>query len=32
VIKILAIAMLCLIPLVFIMQRPAKGRGGPVGH
>jgi DHA2 family multidrug resistance protein len=32
VIKVLAVTMLALIPLVFLMQRPRKGKGGPVGH
>jgi DHA2 family multidrug resistance protein len=32
VIKVLAILMLALIPLVFLMQRPRRGKGGPVGH
>lgn len=32
VIKMLAIAMLLLIPLVFFMKRPPKGKRGPVGH
>ncbi len=32
VIKVLAVLMLALIPLVFLMQRPRKGKGGPVGH
>ena len=32
VIKVLAIAMLMLIPLVFLMRRPPKGKGGPMGH
>jgi MFS transporter, DHA2 family, multidrug resistance protein len=32
VIKVLAVLMLALIPLVFFMQRPRKGKGGPVGH
>jgi DHA2 family multidrug resistance protein len=32
VIKILAIAMMCLIPLVFLMKRPPKGKGRPAGH
>jgi DHA2 family multidrug resistance protein len=32
VIKVLAVAMLALIPLVFLMQRPRKGKSGPVGH
>jgi len=32
VIKVLAIAMLVLIPLVFFMKRPPKRKGGPVGH
>jgi MFS transporter, DHA2 family, multidrug resistance protein len=32
VIKVLAVAMLALIPLVFLMQRPRKGKTGPVGH
>jgi len=31
VIKLLAIAMVLAIPLVFLMQRPKKG-GGPMGH
>jgi hypothetical protein len=31
VIKLLAIAMVLAIPLVFLMQRPKKG-GGPIGH
>ena len=33
VIKVLAIAMLLLIPLVFFMRRPPKHKGGaPMGH
>ncbi len=32
VIKVLAIAMLLLIPLVFFMRRPPKGKGTPMGH
>jgi DHA2 family multidrug resistance protein len=32
VIKVLAIAMMCLIPLVFLMKRPPKGKGRPAGH
>ena len=32
VIKVLAVTMFALIPLVFLMQRPRKGKGGPVGH
>ena len=32
VIKILGIAMLLLIPLVFLMKRPAKGKPAPMGH
>jgi DHA2 family multidrug resistance protein len=32
VIKVLAIALLLLIPLVFLMRRPAKGKGGAMGH
>ncbi len=32
VIKVLAVLMLALIPLVFLMQRPRKGKGGTVGH
>ncbi len=32
VIKVLAIAMVVLIPLVFLMKRPPRGKGGPVGH
>jgi DHA2 family multidrug resistance protein len=32
VIKVLAIAMLLLIPLVFFMKRPPKGKGGAGGH
>ncbi len=32
VIKVLAVLMLALIPLVFLMQRPRKGKSGPVGH
>ena len=32
VIKVLAIAMLVLIPLVFFMKRPPKGKRGQVGH
>jgi hypothetical protein len=32
VIKVLAVTMLALIPLVFLMQRPRKGKSGPVGH
>jgi MFS transporter, DHA2 family, multidrug resistance protein len=32
VIKVLAIAMLVLIPLVFLMKRPPKGKGGRMGH
>ncbi len=32
VIKVLAVLMVVLIPLVFFMKRPPKGRGGPVGH
>jgi DHA2 family multidrug resistance protein len=31
VVKVLACLMICLIPLVFLMKRPAKGKG-PVGH
>jgi MFS transporter, DHA2 family, multidrug resistance protein len=31
-IKVLAVAMALLIPLVFLMKRPPKGKGGPVGH
>jgi len=31
-IKVLAVAMAVLIPLVFFMKRPPKGKGGPVGH
>ncbi len=32
VIKVLAIAMLLLIPMVFFMRRPPKGKGAPMGH
>jgi DHA2 family multidrug resistance protein len=32
VIKVLAIAMLLLIPLVFLMKRPPKHKGAPMGH
>jgi DHA2 family multidrug resistance protein len=32
VIKVLAIAMMCLIPLVFLMRRPPKGKSRPTGH
>ena len=32
VIKVLAVAMLILIPLVFLMRRPPKGKGRPAGH
>ena len=32
VIKVLAVAMLVLIPLVFFMKRPAKGKGGAPAH
>ncbi len=32
VIKVLAVAMALLIPLVFFMKRPPKGKGGPAGH
>jgi DHA2 family multidrug resistance protein len=32
VIKVLAVMMLALIPLVFLMQRPRKGKSGPIGH
>ena len=32
VIKVLAIAMLLLIPLVFFMKRPPKGKSAPMGH
>jgi DHA2 family multidrug resistance protein len=32
VIKVLACLMVCLIPLVFLMKRPAKRGDGPVGH
>lgn len=32
VIKVLAIAMLMLIPLVFVMRRPPKSKGAPIGH
>jgi len=32
VIKVLAIAMLLLIPLVFLMKRPPKGKSGRMGH
>jgi DHA2 family multidrug resistance protein len=32
VIKVLAVLMVVLIPLVFFMKRPPKGRGGSVGH
>ncbi len=32
VVKVLAVLMLALIPLVFLMQRPRKGKSGPVGH
>ncbi len=32
VIKVLAISMLLLIPLVFLMTRPPKGKGAPMGH
>jgi DHA2 family multidrug resistance protein len=32
VIKVLAVTMLALIPLVFLMQRPRKGKSGHVGH
>ena len=32
VIKVLAIAMLMLIPLVFLMRRPPRGKGAPMGH
>jgi DHA2 family multidrug resistance protein len=32
VIKVLAISMLLLIPLVFLMRRPPKGKGAPMGH
>jgi DHA2 family multidrug resistance protein len=32
VIKVLAVAMAVLIPLVFLMKRPPRGKGGPVGH
>jgi MFS transporter, DHA2 family, multidrug resistance protein len=31
-IKVLAVAMALLIPLVFFMKRPPKGKGGPAGH
>ena len=31
VIKVLAVIMMCLIPLVFLMKRPPKG-GRPMGH
>ena len=31
-IKVLAVAMAVLIPLVFFMKRPPKGKGGPAGH
>ena len=32
VIKVLAVAALLLIPLVFLMKRPAKGKGASMGH
>jgi DHA2 family multidrug resistance protein len=32
VIKVLAVAMALLIPLVFLMKRPPKRKGGPAGH
>jgi DHA2 family multidrug resistance protein len=32
VIKVLAVAMAVLIPLVFLMKRPPRGKGGPIGH
>jgi DHA2 family multidrug resistance protein len=32
VIKVLAVAALLLIPLVFVMKRPPKGKGAPMGH
>jgi DHA2 family multidrug resistance protein len=32
VIKILAVAALLLIPFVFLMKRPPKGKGAPMGH
>jgi hypothetical protein len=32
VIKVLAVAMLVLIPLVFFMKRPPKGKGGAPAH
>jgi DHA2 family multidrug resistance protein len=32
VIKVLAVLMLLLIPLVFLMKRPPKGKGAPAGH
>ena len=32
VIKVLAVTMLLLIPLVFVMKRPAKGKGRAMGH
>jgi len=32
VIKVLAVAMMVLIPLVFFMKRPPKRGGGPIGH
>ncbi|HEY3626888.1 MAG TPA: DHA2 family efflux MFS transporter permease subunit [Terracidiphilus sp.] len=32
VIKVLAVAALLLIPFVFLMKRPPKGKGAPMGH
>jgi len=32
VIKVLAVAMLCLIPLVFFMKRPPKAKGAAPMH
>jgi hypothetical protein len=32
VIKVLALAMLCLIPLVFLMKRPPKSKGAAPMH